>query len=63
MATVPSSADLEQLANLLEIANNICAELQKLRDSQSDEIWDAQLDSPFGDLLCYSLDLEHLLTK
>jgi len=52
---------LHQLADLLTDAHNIAAELARLRESQPDPAWEAQQDSPFGDLLCLCLDLEATL--
>jgi len=48
-----------KLARIVETAESILHELQELRTTLSDEQWENQLDSPFGDLLAYCLDLEH----
>jgi hypothetical protein len=51
------------MLSLIETAQAIKNELESLRKNTTDEEWDRQLDSKFGDLICYCMDLEHELDK
>lgn len=52
-----------RMLSLIETAQAIKNELESLRKNTTDEEWDKQLDSKFGDLICYCVDLEHELDK
>jgi hypothetical protein len=52
-----------RMLSLIETAQAIKNELESLRKNTTDEEWDKQLDSKFGDLICYCMDLEHELDK
>jgi hypothetical protein len=51
------------MLSLIENAQTIKNELESLRKEMTDEEWEPFLESRFGDLICYCMDLEHELEK
>jgi|LakMenE01Jun11ns_1017448.scaffolds.fasta_scaffold7146974_1 hypothetical protein len=52
-----------RMLSLIETAQTIKNELESLRKETTDEEWESFLESRFGNLICYCMDLEHELEK